>query len=113
MSYVRRIRPLAWVLLAAGMGLLALSFVLEPTPTTYVLIHKQRVPVTHDNAVDYVIGFCRLAGVALVIAGAYLGYRRLRPDAVVVDDGLPPSGYDKHVNISPIHGDPSSRSGIG
>jgi len=30
-----------------------------------------------------------------------------------VDDGLPPSGYDKHVNISPIHGDPSSRSGIG
>lgn len=67
---MRRIRPLAWVLLAAGMGLLALSFALEPTPTTYVLIHKQRVPVTHDNAVDYVIGFCRLAGVALVIAGA-------------------------------------------
>ena len=59
------------------------------------------------------IGFCRLAGVVLVIAGAYLGYRRLRPDAVVVDDGLPPSGYDKHVNISPIHGDPASRSGIG
>ena len=82
---------LAWVLVAAGMGLLALSFLLEPAPTTYVLIHKQRVPVTHDNAVDYVIGFCRLAGVVLVIAGAYLGYRRLRPDAVVVDDGLPPS----------------------
>ena len=56
MSYVRRIRLLAWVLVAAGMGLLALSFILEPTPTTYVLIHKQRVPVTHDNAVDYVIG---------------------------------------------------------
>ena len=33
MSHVRRIRPLAGVLLAVGAGLLALSFILEPTPT--------------------------------------------------------------------------------
>jgi hypothetical protein len=113
MSYVRRIRPIAWVLLAAGVALLALSSVLEPTPTTYAIVNHHRVPVTRDNAVDFVIGLSRVAGVALLIAGGYLGYRRLRPDAVVVDDGMPPSGYDKHVNISAIHGDPSSRSGIG
>jgi hypothetical protein len=111
--HLRHVRPLAWILIAAGVGLLALSFLLEPTPTTYVLIHRQRVPVTHDNAVDYAIGASRILGVVLLIAGAYLGYRSARPDEIVVDDGLPPSGYDKHVNISPIHGNPGSRSGIG
>jgi hypothetical protein len=117
MSYLRRVRSLAWILVAAGVGLLALSFVLDPTPVTYTTVHlsggTQRVPVTHDHAVDYVISASRIAGVALLIAGAYLGYRSYRPDAVVVDDTLPPSGYDKYANVSPIHGDPSSRSGIG
>jgi hypothetical protein len=113
MSNVRRIRPLAWILLAVGAALLALSFVLEPTPTTYVHINGQRVPVNHDNAVDYVIGACRVTGVALAIAGAYLGYRSRRPDAVVVDDGMPTSGYDKYQNMDPGYGDPSGRSGIG
>lgn len=113
MSHVRRVRPLAWVLVAAGVGLLALSFLLEPTPTTYVLIHRQRVPVTHDNAVDYVIGASRILGVALLIAGAYLGYRSARPDEIVVDDGMPPSTHTQYSDISAIHGDPSSRSGIG
>lgn len=117
MSHLRRVRTLAWVLLAAGLGFLAVSFVLEPTPVTYTTIHlsggTQRVPVSHDHAVDYVIGASRIIGVALLIAGAYLGYRSTRPDVVIVDDELPPPGYDKYVNVSPIHGDPSSRSGIG
>ena len=117
MSYGRRIRPLAWVLLAAGAALLALSLVPEPTPTTYATIHLQghlrRVPVNDDHAVDYAIGLCRLVGVALMIAGGYLGFRSARPDAVTVDDTLAPSSYDPYVNVSPIHGDPSGRSGIG
>jgi len=29
---VSRVRPLAWMLLAAGVGLLALSSILDPTP---------------------------------------------------------------------------------
>jgi hypothetical protein len=117
MSHVRRFRPFAWVLLAAGVGLLALSFVLDPTPVTYTTVHlsggTQRVPVSHDHAIDYLISAARIAGIALLIAGAYLAYRSRRPDAVVVDDTLPPTGYDKYANVSPIHGDPASRSGIG
>lgn len=113
MSNTRRIDLLPWILLAVGVALLGLSFVLDPTPTTYVHINGQRVPVTHDNAVDYAIGVCRVAGVVLAIAGAYLIYRRRRPDAVVVDDGIPPSGYDKYQNMDPSYGDPSGRSGIG
>ena len=55
---MRRIRPLAWVLLAAGVALLALSFILEPTPTTLhdPSEHLRRVPVNDDHAVDYAIG---------------------------------------------------------
>jgi hypothetical protein len=34
MSYVRRSRPHAWVLLVGGIALLALSFVLDPTRAT-------------------------------------------------------------------------------
>ena len=117
MSHVRRIRPLAWVLLAAGAGMLALSLVLDPTPVTYTTVHlsggTQRVPVSHDHAVDYVISASRIAGVALLIGGAYLGYRSRRPDAIVVDDTMPPTGYDKYANVSEIHGDPAGRSGIG
>lgn len=113
MRHLRHVRPLAWILLAAGVGFLVLSFLLEPTPTTYVLINQHRVPVTHDNAVDYVIGASRVLGVALLIAGAYLGYRSARPDKIVVDDGLPPSTHTPYSDISAIHGDPSSRSGIG
>jgi hypothetical protein len=113
MSYLRRVRPLAWILAAVAAALLALSFILEPTPTTYIVIERQRVPVTHDNAVDYAISFSRLVGVVLLIAGSYLGYRSAHPDEIVVDDGLPPSGYDKHVNINPVHGNPASRSGVG
>jgi len=79
---VSRVRPLAWMLLAAGVGLLALSFVLDPTPTTHVLEHGRRVTVHHDGAVDYAITASRLAGIALLIAGAYLGYRSVRPDVV-------------------------------
>ena len=101
------------MLLAAGMGLLALSFALEPTPTTYVLIHKQRVPVTHDNAVDYAITASRLAGIALLIAGAYLGYRSVRPDVVEADDELPPSNLNRDAGTAtPVQGDPARHSGI-
>jgi hypothetical protein len=114
MSRVRRIRPLAWVLVAAGVGLLALSFILDPTPTTYIVVEQQRVPVNDDNAVDYVIGASRVLGIALLIAGGYLGFRDLRPDAIVVDDGMPPSTFDRYSGTGlPEHGDPSSRGGIG
>ena len=106
---MRRIRPLAWVLLAAGVGLLALSFALDPTPATHVLEHGRKVTVHHDNAVDYAITASRLAGIALLIAGAYLGYRSVRPDELVVDDELPPSTLDRYAGTTlPEHGDPSS-----
>ena len=115
---MRRIRPLAWVLLAAGAALLALSFVPEPTPTTYATIHLQghlrRVPVNDDNAVDYAIGLCRLAGVVTddrrrLSRLPQRASRTLSPWTTL----SPPSSYDQYVNISPIHGDPSGRSGIG
>ena len=106
---MRRIRPLAWVLLAAGVALLALSSVLEPTPATHVLERGRTVTVQHDNAVDYAITASRLTGIALLIAGAYLGYRSVRPDELVVDDELPPSTFDRYAGTTlPEHGDPSS-----
>ena len=85
-----RVRPLAWILLAACVALLALSFILDPTPATHVLERGRTVTVQHDNAVDHAITASRLAGIALLIAGAYLGYRNVRPDELVVDDELPP-----------------------
>src|SRR5262245_8369514 len=105
MRHLRHVRPLAWILIAAGVGFLVLSLVLEPTPTTYVLINKHRTPVTHDNAVDYAIGASRILGVALLIAGTYLGYRSARPDAIVVEDGMPPSTHTQYSDLSAIHGD--------
>jgi len=63
---LRCVRPLAWILVAVATGLLALSFILEPTPTTYIVIRKQHAPVTHDHAVDYAIGASRILGVVLL-----------------------------------------------
>ncbi len=108
-----RVRPLAWVLLAAGMGLLALSFVLDPTPATHVLEHGRRVTVHDDGAVDYAITASKLAGIALLIAGAYLGYRSVRPDVVEADNELPPSNLNRDAGTTtPVQGDPARHSGI-
>ena len=108
-----RVRPLAWMLLAAGVGLLALSSILDPTPATHVLEHGRRVTVHHDGAVDYAITASRLAGIALLIAGGYLGYRSVRPDVVEADDGLRPSNLNRDAGTAtPVQGDPARHSGI-
>jgi len=90
MSHIRRIRPLAWVLLVAGIVLLALSVVLDPTPGTP----------------------SRLAGIGLLIAGGYLGYSSAHPDVIEVDDELPPLQHDRYAGTTlPNHGDPSGQIG--
>lgn len=67
------------------------------------IVNGHRSTVHHDGAVDYAITASRLAGIALLIAGAYLGYRSTRPDVVVDEDG---QQYERPPVVSPIPTDP-------
>ena len=114
MRYVRAIRPLAYALAIAGAAFLVASFLLHPTPVEWVPIPGGKpVPVYNDGAVDYLISALRVLGIPLVIAGVYLAFRDLRPDAIEPEDGIPPSTHDPYSDISPLNGNPVSRSGVG
>jgi hypothetical protein len=114
MGRVNRDRVFFIALLAIGVLALALSFVLDPTPNTFVRdTGGHRVPVDGGmHAVDYVILLLRIGGVVALIAGAYLTYRSFHPDRAADSDSVPPYGHDRYEDIPPEAGNPSSRAGI-
>ena len=89
-------RTAGWVGLALlGAVALTVSFVLHPTPPTVTRIDGQAFRSTTMHAVDYIIIGLRIAGVAFLGAGAYLTYRRLRPDVA----GDTNDGATRHVDL--------------
>ena len=83
----------ALLLVLAGVAALVLSFVLSPTPNTFVVLsngHRVRTPADM-HAVDYAILFLRIGGALVLLAGAYLAYRAWRPDRIDDRDGPPDS----------------------
>jgi hypothetical protein len=102
------------LVLLGAIALLA-SFLLTPTPDTFaVLSNGHRVRVAAEmHAVDYVILVLRIGGVVSLLAGAYLAFRRSRPDRMETGDDLHGRGYDRLENLPPEGGDPAARSAIG
>jgi len=102
-----RLRLLAALLLVlAGAVALVLSFVLSPTPDTFMVMtngHRVRTPADM-HAVDYAIFLLRIGGPVVVLAGAYLSYRVWRPDGVDGRDGLREHPGDPFANIPPHPG---------
>jgi hypothetical protein len=102
-------------LLVVGAAALVASFVLTPSPDTVMVLsngHRVRTPATM-HAVDYAILILRIGGAVGLLAGAYLAYRRWRPDRVLDGEDHPSHGYDRFENVPPEGGDPTSRSAIG
>lgn len=101
---LRLIGALALVLLgAAG---LVLSFVLSPTPDTFMVMsngHRVRTPASM-HAVDYAIFILRIGGAVAVLAGAYLTYRAWRPDRLDDHDGNREHPRDAFADIPPHAG---------
>ena len=102
-----RLRLLAALLLVlAGAAALVLSFVLSPTPDTFMVMtngHRVRTPADM-HAVDYAIFVLRIGGAVVVLAGAYLAYRAWRPDRIDDRDGLREHPGDPFANIPPHAG---------
>jgi hypothetical protein len=114
MGRVHRDRVFFVTLLATGVLALILSFVIEPTPDTFVRdTGGHRVPVDAAmHAVDYLILLLRIGGFVALISGAYLTYRSFQPDRANDSDSVPPCGHDRYEDIPPEAGNPSSRAGI-
>lgn len=73
----------ALALLLLGVAGLVVSFVLSPTPDTFMVMsngHRVRTPATM-HAVDYAIFILRIGGAVAALAGAYLAYRSGGPTA--------------------------------
>src|SRR4051812_42485803 len=91
----------ALALLLLGVAGLAASFVLSPTPDTFMVLsngHRVRTPATM-HAVDYAIFILRIGGAVAVLAGAYLAYRAWRPDSIDDRDGLQEHPRDPFADI--------------
>ncbi|HSD03730.1 MAG TPA: hypothetical protein VLB81_15235 [Gaiellales bacterium] len=101
---LRLIGVLALALLgAAG---LVVSFVLSPTPDTFMVMsngHRVRTPASM-HAVDYAIFILRIGGAVAVLVGAYLAYRAWRPDRIDAHDGVREQPRDAYSNIPPHAG---------
>ena len=109
---VRRYLPVLAVVIL-GAAALAASFVLTPTPDTFARLDGNRVRVSPDmHAVDYAILVCRIGGFVTLLAGAYLTYRRWRPDQMQEVEGVPKHGLDGRENVRPEGGDPIARAEI-
>jgi hypothetical protein len=114
MSRVHRDRVFFIALLAIGALALDLSFVIAPTPDTFVRDageHRVRVDAAM-HAVDYLIILLRVGGFVALVVGAYLTYRGFHPDRTSDSDSVPPYGHDRYEDIPPEAGNPSSRAGV-
>jgi hypothetical protein len=93
----------ALVLVLLGAAALVLSFVLSPTPDTFMVLsngHRVRTPADM-HAVDYAILLLRVGGAVAVLAGAHVAYRAWQPDRVQDGEGVPhhPRGKDADVGV--------------
>ena len=97
-----------------GAAALAASFILTPTPDTFAHLDGHLVRIPADmHAVDYAIIVCRIGGFVALLTGAYLTYRRWRPDQMLEGDGAAPRhGLESHANLPPEGGDPTARAAI-
>jgi hypothetical protein len=96
----------AFALVLVGAAAVAGSFMLSPTPDTFMVMsngHRVRTPATM-HAVDYAILVLRVGGAITVLAGAYLGYRVWRPDRVDDGDGVREQLRDPSADIPPHAG---------
>ena len=111
-----RARWLGWSLVAAaGAVAFVASFLLHTTPsvvTVRVDGHLDRVAGTMSTA-DYAALALRIGGPVLLVAGAYLAYRRLRPDTL--DDAADAASgrIDRPVGAQPEAGIHTSRPASG
>lgn len=106
----RRYLPVLAVVLL-GAAALAASFVLTPTPDTFARLDGHHVRIAADmHAVDYAILVCRIGGFVTLLAGAYLTYRRWRPDQMQEGEGAPRQWRDPHGDLRPEGGDPMARA---
>ena len=106
----RRYLPVLAVVLL-GAAALAASFVLTPTPDTFARLDGHHVRIAADmHTVDYAILVCRIGGFVTLLAGAYLTYRRWRPDQMQEGEGAPRQWRDPHGDLRPEGGDPMARA---
>jgi hypothetical protein len=105
----------ALALLLLGVAGLVVSFVLSPTPDTFMVMsngHRVRTPATM-HAVDYAIFILRIGGAVAALAGAYLAYRVWRPDNIDHRDGLQEHPRDAFADIPPHAGVHVTHGGFG
>jgi hypothetical protein len=104
----------ALLLLLGGVVALVVSFVLAPTPDTFMVLsngHRVRTPADMQ-AVDYAIFILRIGGAVTALTGGYLAYRAWRPDQIVDGEDRPGPGYDRLQNTRAEGGDPAARAAL-
>jgi hypothetical protein len=102
------------LLVLLGAIALVVSFLLTPTPDTFaVLSNEHRVRVAAEmHGADYAILILRIGGAVAVLAGAYVAYRRWRPDRMLDGEDRPGDRYDRFKNMPPEGGDPATRAAV-